>query len=167
MKKTLYVDLDGTCFEFKRHESLDPLLKRGYFTNILPFSQVIQGIKEYRVAHPEVIIKTLSCCLDAAHIIEDKNTLMDKYMPFIPKEDRIFIPYGESKAQYSTTQSYILDDYTPNLLEFEEFGGVGIKLINNINWNTKSWKGKIINFEYPSWMIVDILEKIINKEEIS
>lgn len=168
MDKTLYIDLDGTCFEFRKDATLDEILEKGFFSSLLPFDNVIKGLKIFQDKHPEIKLKILSSILDRDYIQDDKNTLVDKYLPFIEKEDRIYVPYGKNKSDYMLASdkshiSYLLDDYTKNLEDISSKDMEGIKLINNINSTKGSWKGNSIYFDYPDWLFADELERIIVK----
>lgn len=84
--KTLYIDLDGTCFEFKKDASLDEIMERGFFSKLYPFPNVINGLKLFHEQNPDINLKILSACLDRDYIVEEKNQLVDKHLPFIEKK---------------------------------------------------------------------------------
>lgn len=75
----------------------------------------------------------------------DKVLVLSKFV-----RDAI-VPYGRNKAEYLkenyspiTNQDYLLDDYTKNLIEWKEYGGIGIKYFNGINHTHATWKGVIV-----------------------
>lgn len=162
--KTLYIDLDGTCFWFDKEATLDEILQKGYFSKLSPFGNVIEGVKIFKENNPDINLKILSCCLDRDYIETDKNKLVDKYMPYIARTDRIFIPYGTKKSDYMKDGSFLLDDYTANLQDVTEKGHVGIKLINDINFKKHIWKGHSIYYDFPAWLIADEISRIIKEE---
>jgi len=167
--KTLYIDLDGTCFEFKKDASLDEILERGFFSSLYPFDNVIRGIKTFHKENPDVKLKILSSCLDRDYILEEKNQLVDKYLPFIDKKDRIYVPYGKQKSHYMNSsdnshESYLLDDYTKNLEDVALHNMTGIKLVNNINFTKGTWKGHTVHYELPDWIFASELKRIIKEE---
>ena len=41
----------------------------------------------------------------------------------------------------------MLDDYTKNLVKWEEEGNVGVKLYNGVNGNNGTWKGHSVSLE--------------------
>lgn len=168
--KTLYIDLDGTCFEFKKEASLDEIMERGFFSKLYPFDNVIRGLKIFHDENPEVKMKILSSCLDRDYIQEDKNVLVDRYLPFIEKDDRIYVPYGEKKSLYmnlcdNSHKSYLLDDYTKNLEDVSNHNMTGIKLVNNINFTNGTWKGHTIHYELPDWIFAEELKRMIKEDE--
>ena len=105
--------------------------------------------------------------LDAPHIPKDKDVIIDKHLPFINRENRIYIPYDAKKTDYIqiTSCDYVLDDLTTNLVEVEESGGHGIKLLNGINANKRTWKGPAVHKDYPYTLIVEQLEIYMNLKE--
>lgn len=168
--KTLYIDLDGTCFEFKKDASLDEIMERGFFSKLYPFPNVINGLKLFHEQNPDINLKILSACLDRDYIVEEKNQLVDKHLPFIEKKDRIYVPYGQSKSKYmesedNCNQAYLLDDYTNNLQDAKAHHIKGIKLVNNINFTKGTWKGHTIHYELPDWIFADELERMIKEDD--
>lgn len=82
----------------------------------------------------------------------DKMTWIEKYLNNVPMENRLICRCGENKAEYLKNKglqidknSYLLDDYTKNLIEWESAGGVGIKRLTKCADNsTGKWKGLAI-----------------------
>lgn len=168
MKKRLILDFDGTLVEFQQLKSLEELMTPGYFANLFVFENVISAIQDFHKQYPEVeIVIASKVLLDAPHIPGDKDKIIDKHLSFIKKENRIYIPYFDNKSDYFeiTKEDYLLDDYTDNLIEFEEAGGHGIKLLNGINNTNGRWKGHRIHNDFPTVLIVDDLKKIIIEGE--
>ena len=163
----LIIDLDGTCFEFHPSATLDDLMQPGYFANLLPYSNMIEGLWLFHNKYPEVEMIISSKVLNEEHIIKDKDKAVNNYLHFI--KERKYIPYGKKKTDYLIVkpEDYLLDDYTDNLFEFEEAGGKGIKVLNGINGHHGRWKGPKIFTEYPAWLICDELERLtkLNKKE--
>lgn len=83
----MFVDMDGVIASYDAGKPLDFLNKR-------PLTENINKIQESgRI--PNVELHILSIC-PKNHQIEHKNIWLDKYAPFIPKENRIII----SKESY-------------------------------------------------------------------
>lgn len=164
--KKIYVDLDGTCCEFKQAiQSLDELMVPGYFATVAPHGHVVSAIKELHDKNKDVEIFVLSHCLNDTFIIDDKNKWIDAYLPFVKTENRILIPYGAPKYQYVSIDSnaILFDDHTPNLIDWIEHGGRGLKCRTPINSIKGVWKGDYIDSEWPDWMIYDHLVSFINQ----
>lgn len=163
-KIKLFVDSDGTLFEWKKEANLDSLVKPGYFANLYPQENVVKGIKIFKDKHPEVDVYIATCVLDYPHIIMDKKKAFKKHLPFMKQNHIIYIPYGISKADYIgdvDEACYLLDDHTPNLFDWEEHRGKSIKLKNGTNNTKNTWKKEFIHSDYPDWMVCECLENII------
>ena len=83
----------------------------------------------------------------------DKIEWICKYLPNINLLTNVLIcRCGDNKAEYLKSkgltidnESYLLDDYTKNLTEWESAGGVGIKRLTKVADNsTGKWKGLTI-----------------------
>lgn len=151
-KKKLFVDLDGTLAEFRRISSDEELLADGYYFNLKPSESVINMIKDLVINHKEEVdVYILSAYLTESRTAYfDKLRWCKKYIPEIDKNHIVLLPCGLNKAEFIKEtlpnvehfgSFYLLDDYNKNLNEWQEAGGVGIKLVNGINDTHKSWQG--------------------------
>lgn len=141
----LFVDMDGTLAEFRKVTALEELYERGYFSGLRPQENVVTAIR--RLARdPSVQVYVLSAVLfDSHYALDEKNSWLDRYLPELGREQRIFAPCGESKALYISSylcpEDILLDDYTVNLEDWRMHGGTGVKLLNGINHTRRSWDG--------------------------
>lgn len=147
MKQRLYVDMDGTIAVWG-NSAWEEVCSKGYFLHRPPMMNVIQAIKEVVRSHPNVEVFILSAALQNDYAVPEKNAWLDKYLPEIDKDHRVFSVYGEDKGKYINQKGDILlDDYSKNLVEWEAKGGKGIKILNGVNWSKKSWKGDVVFHE--------------------
>ena len=67
MNKTqrLFVDMDGTLAVFHPVDTLEKLYEKNYFLNLLPQTNVIDGIRFIIENYPEVEVFVLSAVLSA------------------------------------------------------------------------------------------------------
>lgn len=141
----LFVDMDGTLAAFRKVTALEELYERGYFSGLRPQENVVTAIR--RLARdPSVQVYVLSAVLfDSHYALDEKNSWLDRYLPELGREQRIFVPCGESKALYISSylcpEDILLDDYTVNLEDWRMHGGTGVKLLNGINHTRRSWDG--------------------------
>ena len=69
----LYVDMDGVLAEYKK-VPLSALYEPGYFRDLMPVETVVEGLKTFIAAHPEVRVSVLSCVLsDRPYAEEEKK----------------------------------------------------------------------------------------------
>lgn len=146
-KIRIFLDMDGTLFKWNDVPYYERLYEKGYFENLEPHRNVVEAIRYLILnADSQIEFYTLSKYLsDSPYALNEKNRSLDKYMPEIERNHRIFVPMNDSKSDYIPDgihiSDLILDDYTPNLNEWRDAGGTGVKLINGINDTHRSWSG--------------------------
>lgn len=164
-RQRLFVDMDGTLAEFKTVDTLETLYEKDYFINLKPNENVLGAIKQL-IADNDIDVYILSAYLtDSRYALEEKNAWLDKYLPELPQEKRLFVPCGTDKSVavpgLIRPDDYLLDDYTKNLSEWEP-PARGIKLINGIYHTNGTWQGDKIQFTHApeelSSMISDVMK---------
>lgn len=164
-RQRLFVDMDGTLAEFKTVDTLETLYEKDYFLHLKPNENVLGAIKQL-IADNDFDVYILSAYLtDSRYALEEKNAWLDKYLPELPQEKRLFVPCGTDKSVavpgLIRPDDYLLDDYTKNLSEWEP-PAKGIKLINGINHTNGTWHGDKIQFTHApeelSSMISDVMK---------
>ncbi len=150
-RQRLFVDMDGTLAVFQNVDHLEQLLEEGYFLNLKPQENVIDAIQVIINQHPEVDVYIMSSVLsDSRYAVDEKNAWLDRYLPEIPMDHRIFPPCGENKLDYVPEgirpSDHLLDDYTKNLVLWEP-PAKGIKLLNGINHTHGTWKGSMMHYD--------------------
>ncbi len=151
-KHKLFVDFDGTLAEFRRSAGPDTYSRKGYSRELRPFENVIKAIKNLsKMQMFDVYL--CSAVLPYDYVVDDKNWWLDKYLPEIPKENRLYVKYGESKIDCVksvgvSTGDVFLDDYNPNLTDIASINVVEpVKLVNDINDNSHEWRGAKVHFD--------------------
>ena len=153
-KKKLFVDMDGTIAEWRTEAVFESLFEEGYFFKLSPYWEVLMAIKALKAEGFDVYILSAYLC-ESKFALAEKNAWLDRYLPEIPCECRIFCTTNESKAavvkrvmQEGIDKSYyLLDDYSKNLCEWSHAGGTPIKLYNGINGTRGTdWKYKVSRF---------------------
>lgn len=137
--KTLYFDLDGTMAEWRAAANFSDLLKKGYFRTLAPTE--VANYANKLVGNANADVYSLSAYITESFAHDEKNEWMDEYTPNIDHEHRIFVPNGLCKADFViealnrplTKNDVLIDDHTPNLISWEEAGGMAIKWLNGIN----------------------------------
>ena len=157
----LFVDMDGTLAAFRKVTALEELYERGYFSGLRPQENVVTAMR--RLARdPSVQVYVLSAVLfDSHYALDEKNSWLDRYLPELGREQRIFVPCGESKALYISSylcpEDILLDDYTVNLEDWRMHGGTGVKLLNGINHTRRSWDGARLSMARSPGQLADAL----------
>lgn len=166
-KKRLFVDIDGTLAEFKTVDTLETLYEEGYFLNLMPHENVVAAINDIIKNHPEIDVYIMSSVLsDSKYALAEKNAWIDKYLPGIVKEHRIFPPCGENKLDYVPDgireTDFLLDDYTYNLTLWQP-PARGIKLLNGINHTKGTWQHDRLDFNKSGVELAENITSIMTK----
>ena len=142
----IFLDLDGTLAKFNVPNALERFDKEeGFFKNLGAYKG-IEVVNE--LARDNALFIISASPNEQAD--KDKMIWIEKFLPNINVNNITICRIGENKAQiiqnkYNITineQCYLLDDYTKNLNEWENFGGKGIKRITKVADNsTKKWQG--------------------------
>ena len=174
----LLVDMDGTLARFHDEaDYLERMFEEGFFESLQPFSNVVDGIRLFIHTHPEVKVYTCSAEVDSPFCIQEKNRWLDKYLPEIRSENRLYTAIGRSKATYleggANSSVFLLDDYNKGLHMFQYDGGRAIKCHNNINQKGLGahggergymWTGPMIHTDDPPALIAEELAQLMGLE---
>ena len=144
--KRIFLDMDGTLVKFNVPHALDRFEKEEKFFAKLKAYKGVDIINELCESGIFYIISASPH--DRADA--DKMEWIREYLPNMPIENIVLCRLGENKAKVIEKEldiiidsdCYLLDDYTKNLQEWENMGGIGIKRITHCADNsTKKWKG--------------------------
>ena len=142
----VFLDLDGTLARFNVRNALERFDKEeGFFARLKAYKNI--EIVNELAKNNNLFVISASPNEQAG---KDKLEWLSKYLPNIQLDNVTICRLGQNKAQiiqdkYNITidsNCYLLDDYTKNLVEWESFGGKGIKRLTRVSDNsTKKWKG--------------------------
>lgn len=128
----VYCDMDGVVADFEGQVgAIDRFDKeKGFFENLQPLEKNVLAIEIFVGYGADVKILTASPNEQAD---KDKRAWLKKHMPFIKEENIIICRTGETKADYIENMkgSLLFDDYSRNLIEWKENGGLAIKVVND------------------------------------
>ena len=139
-KPRLFIDMDGTLARF--HDEvryLERMWEEDFFTELKPFQELVDGVRMFKQQHPDAEVFILSAAIEGEppYCKQQKHKWLDRYLPEIDREHRIFTEIGTPKAQYITGgisgTDILIDDYNKGLEEWQRSGGKSVKCINNIN----------------------------------
>ena len=166
-KHRLYVDMDGTLAEFKSVTYEEQLFEKNYFSNLKPFKNVVGAIKKIISEDNDIEVYILSAYLtDSKYALNEKNMWLDRYLPEIDKEHRIFVPCGSDKKECIENlcaDDFLLDDYTVNLIQWDPPGS-GIKLINDINHTHGTWDRDCVRYDRDQEQLASLISGVVNGE---
>lgn len=170
-KIRIFVDMDGTIARFHDENLyLERMFEKGFFRDLKPFENAVSAIKELvkdNTSEIFILSATVNSCS-----LEEKQEWLDRYLPEIDKEHRIFtslnVPKSEAIGHRLTDKDILIDDYNKNLLEWQKAGGTSVKAKNNINHkglHGELWKGELIDITDTAESIVKHLTEIIVSRE--
>lgn len=164
-KRKLYVDVDGVLAEFNKDASIEEITSDGYFLERTPMSAMICAMRT--LAHDYFVTEKVEICA-LSHAITGTSAEQDKMIWLNRFCEGIFnkiiiCPYGTKKNDFVSDAkgSILLDDFSKNLTEWEESGGIGIKVYNGINNTHHTWDGFVVNANSKSSVIYLTLKGII------
>lgn len=182
----LFVDMDGTLAHFRqngekyvdlngdvRYFHLDDIYEPGYYhPNCLqPETNVLKAVRSLTNGNSLYNVYVLSAVEPrSATAYIDKNLWLDKFLPEVTAEHRVFMPCGTKKADYINLANgelnVLLDDYTRNLQEwtFGKVNNIGIKILNGINDTHKSWQGDRVPGNIEPIELAKLLVNIASRE---
>ncbi len=166
-RERIFVDMDGVLAKFNHVQSEEELYEKGYFANLEPLPTVVDGMKRYIKENPDKDIYILSAYLtESPYALQEKNEWLDRYLPEISSDHRIFCPCGKPKADYIIggiqKTDILIDDYTKNLEQWKQQGGIGVKLLNGINHTRGTWQGYSMDYREP---IHTSLKNLMNQKQ--
>lgn len=177
MCKRLFLDMDGTLARFHDVDKtfIEAMWQQGFYVGLKPFENMVEAVRIFMKDHPEVEVYVLSAVLDTEppFVVAEKNVWLDRYLPEVPLERRIFTQAGHNKAEYIGTVGpgdYLLDDYNKNLREFEVAGAHAIKFRNDVNHQGKGayggecgplWAGSMVSYDSAPGDIARLLGELV------
>lgn len=173
MKPRFFIDMDGTLAEWRDIKSNSELYQKGYYESLKPNNYLLKEVKNLIKEGKDIYILS-SFLSDSDYALKEKNIWLNKYLPELPVQKRIFVPYGDVKYKYLpskiTSFDYLIDDHTKNLLDWKEAGGTGIKFLNGINHIKGVWQGLLLREDENisknfNWILDNCFKEPVNSFE--
>ncbi len=160
--KTIYVDYDGVLAYFLKDSSLEEVAMPGYALKVPMVDTVCDAISMllYDTSLDGYDIRVLSAVIndDAKN---DKLTMLTKRFGEGFANKAVFVKYGDSKASYAKGGNILIDDFSYNLHQWQAYGGVGVKVYNDINGNHGTWHGYSVHSQAGAIVIYKTLKGIL------
>lgn len=139
----LFWDMDGTLAVWNPDATVEELFSKGYFLNREAETKLCKIAEKLSAMYESYI---LTACMEGSdYLIPEKKVWISRFVPnFYQKV--LFVPCGVSKAKFVSDvfhrelsdRDVLIDDHSPNLLQWQDDGGTGIKWCNAINNSGKS-----------------------------
>lgn len=128
-KKRIFFDMDGCLAVFRESAKVADLYEKGYFESLPAQPNIIEALRILRTKFECYILS--SYLSDSPYALKEKNIWLDKHLPEMDGEHRLFIPCGTSKidfGDYNPLSDVLIDDYGINCRDWSETGGTYIKV---------------------------------------
>lgn len=162
----IFVDMDGTIAQWIPTSTPEEVAAPGYFRSLPAYDSMVRNIR-FLVENGYEVYSLSAYMETRGDPVAEKKAWLDKFIPEIDEEHRLFCPCTASKWEtvaraVGTEKTLILlDDYSVNLRAWESDShgaGIGIKVMNGLNGTQGTWTGKrIVNTCSPEELI-QILE---------
>lgn len=135
--KRVFVDMDGVLCECRPEAGPEDRIKQGFFSSLEPRSGTLGAVREL-IRSGEYSVYVLSALMtgNRRQSEEEKNGWLDRFLPELGPERRIYAESGLGKAEAAggvTGNDILLDDHTPNLEAWVTAGGKAVKVLNGMN----------------------------------
>lgn len=159
--KRLFVDMDGTlCRFYEQALCIEKCREPGFFLGLQPYENAVKAVQIILNSVPleNLHVFILSSVYDIG-AKEDKEYWLNRYLG--EKISAYFPNVDADKAEFIksitgechlTSDDYLLDDYSRNLIDWSEAGGSPIKFRNELNgrgWNGYNFYGHTVYYDQP------------------
>lgn len=138
--KKVFIDMDGVIANFDGQPNAIQrfAVEKGFFLKIkpLPFAAKLNKALESVALREHTYILSAS---PTERGDEEKIKWLAKYVPNLKPQNIIIVRGGHLKKHYAGFNRILVDDYSENIKEWNENGGVGVKFLNGTNGKSKKW----------------------------
>ena len=154
----IYVDMDGTLNMWRPNATVQETHQVGFFRRARPHEGICALVGTMIDMGLPVYIA--SSTYEDSHSELEKRQWLHKYLPDVPEDRQIFVPYGVKKEDYliHTPSDVLISDRTEN--ELDSWSGKGIKVLNGHNGKHGRWKGAKISVQSDLYELLDVVLKV-------
>lgn len=165
---SLFFDMDGTMFKFKDCEE-GAWNTPGFFKDMMPHVAVCRAIDALAYSYRDNIY-VLTATPEHLWAREEKLEMCRHCIPNVVEDHIILAPLGTPKPlavpQGVSQRTYLVDDFTRNLVDWGSAGGVPVKCITSRNNRRNIWEGEAIYADDAACTTYTRLRGLLERENV-
>lgn len=190
-KPIFYFDMDGVLATWQTNLLSDFVMPNGdilpkgspvtdelwnnpdthYYASIPPYTEFVEYVNEELCKNPEIEVYVLT--KSPVFAIDDKLQWLKTYLPNLSEDHILILPYRDSavKSKYVPRideNTYLFDDFSPNLRQWENAGGKAYNVFNGVNHPERNFSNIACNEEFDRTVldivVSEAVEHITEKE---
>lgn len=167
--KRVFFDMDGVLAQWQDGTPFEVVCSPGYFKN-LPTEQNVLNAFRLLAAEESIDLHILSAVLPEAHNTAEKQEWLQNKLGGVVKQENIhFVPVTARKSEVLggiTKEDILIDDYSKNIQEWQEDGGIAVKMFNSSNGRSGKYYGAYTcTWLDPKQIAEDIMSVVSAAEE--
>ena len=165
----LFLDMDGVLAQYLTLDeigSIQRIYESGYFKNLPVLTGMTQAVRMLRKEDPDVEVHILSSVLPEEKnpsALSEKKLWLSRFFP-VEEERQHFVQYREGmscKGEFAENKTDVLiDDDIVNLRAWEENGGTGVLMFNEVRLK-EWWPGQKLYYTPDPHVMLDRLKRIL------
>ena len=174
--KRLFFDMDGVLAEYRENCTEKDMKKRGYFSSLRPEANMVSALK--MLLDNEDALGISVCVITKVYpalfrySVREKLEWRDEYLDTLFDSEFIMVNGDEQEKSDAVREQLgfdidedciLIDDYNPNLREWNRNGGTTVKYVNAINDKNKSFIGRRISHSMSAEEIYGYILDMIGK----
>lgn len=155
MKINVYINVD-TFISSGSITNISNIYKQGFFLNRKPITNILEAFKKMGRSD-EMQIYVISYYPESVYAKNERNQWIDRFLPEIEENQRIFLPYGKKNLNVYKSKDVLIDSNYENLSEWQ---GIGIAIGND----SEQWNGPYIDSSLNSSVLFYTIKRMIAEQ---